>query len=88
MIRIVGENLLLFLLPAVAYFGYSSLRRDPGAAGSVFDDAPIVWLIAAGCALVIVTLVAFEKDQGGRPGQGYTPPSMKNGHIEPGRIEK
>ncbi len=33
-------------------------------------------------------LAFFGSDQqGGRPGQSYTPPSMKDGRIEPGRIK-
>ena len=88
MIRIVIENFLLFLLPAVAYFGYTALRRDPGAGGSVFDDAPVLWLLIAGCAVVILMLMLFANNTGGRPGEGYTPPALKNGHIEPGRVEK
>ncbi len=87
MIRIVVENALLFLLPSVVYFGYVALTRDRRPAGaSALDDAPVLWLLAAGAMLVVATLLAFESNTSGRSGQGYTPPSMKNGRIEPGRV--
>ena len=41
----------------------------------------------AGAALVVITLVSFGSVTGGKPGQVYTPPSFKDGRIEPGHIE-
>lgn len=88
MIRIVAENILLFLLPTLIYVAYIYLTREerPGAA-RVLDDAPLIWLFAAGAALVIATLVIFGSVSGGKPGQVYVPPVLKDGRIEPGRIE-
>ena len=45
MIRIVIENILLFLLPTIVYVAYVYMTRDekPGAT-RVLDDAPLVWL--------------------------------------------
>jgi len=88
MIRIVAENILLFLLPAAIYVAYVYLTREekPGAT-RVFDDAPLIWLFIAGAMLVIITLVTFGSVSGGKPGQVYTPPTFKDGRIEPGRIE-
>ena len=40
-----------------------------------------------GAALVIATLVVFGSISGGKPGQVYVPPVLKDGRIEPGRIE-
>lgn len=96
MTRIVIENLLLFLLPTVAYVGWlliaraDTLERD--AQGriikhKVLQDAPFLWLAAAGALLLVVILVAFGSSSGGKPGQAYTPPVYKDGRIEPGRIE-
>lgn len=96
MIRIVVENLLLFLLPTIIYVAWVMLTRDeaanpqPGGRGQatrVLDDAPLLWLFAAGTVLVIVTLVMFGSTSGGKPGQHYQPPVMKDGRIEPGHIE-
>jgi uncharacterized protein DUF6111 len=88
MIRIVAENILLFLLPTVIYIAYVYMTRDqkPGAT-RVLDDAPLIWLFAAGVAVVLITLIAFGSTTGGKPGQVYTPPVLKDGRIEPGHLE-
>jgi hypothetical protein len=86
MIRIVLENILLFLLPLVLYVAYVLLTRGVPEKGNVLDDAPLIWLSLAGAMLVVIVLVAFGSTSGGRPGQHYEPPSMKDGHIEPGRL--
>jgi hypothetical protein len=86
MIRVVIENILLFLLPTGIYLGYVLLTRGVPAKGSLLDEAPLIWLFAAGALLVVLVLIAFGSTSGGRPGQHYEPPSLKDGHIEPGRI--
>ena len=88
MIRIVAENILLFLLPTIVYVAYVYMTREekPGAM-RVLYDAPLIWLFVAGAALVVITLVSFGSVTGGKPGQVYTPPSFKDGRIEPGHIE-
>ena len=48
---------------------------------------PLIWLFIAGAVLVIVTLVAFGSTSGGKPGQHYVPPVMKDGKIVPGHID-
>jgi hypothetical protein len=95
MMRVVLENMLLFLLPSLVYVAYGLLLREPGRDGvkggqraaQVLDDAPLLWLFVAGAALVIVTLVAFSSSSGGRPGQHYVPSVLKDGRVEPGHID-
>lgn len=88
MIRIVIENILLFLAPTVAYLIYALVTRPEQRSGvAVLDDAPLIWLFAAGAALLLVTLVFFSSTSGGKPGQSYTPPSIKDGRIAPGHID-
>jgi len=87
MIRVVIENIVLFLLPTLFYVGYVLLTRDPDAKKDLLSGAPFIWLFLAGTLLVVIVLVAFGSTSGGRPGQHYEPPSMKGGRIEPGRIE-
>jgi hypothetical protein len=96
MIRIVIENILLFLLPTLAYLGWvliarpETLERTPGGRVRpmrVLNDAPLLWLAASGTILLIVVLVAFGKTSGGRPDQTYSPPIFKDGKIQPGHIE-
>jgi hypothetical protein len=88
MIRIVAENILLFLLPTIVYVAYVYMTRaqKPGAT-RVLDDAPLLWLFVAGVAVVLITLIAFGSTTGGKPGQVYTPPVLKDGRIEPGHLE-
>lgn len=75
MIRIVAENILLFLLPTVIYIAYVYMTREekPGAT-RVLDDAPLIWLFVAGAALVIATLVIFGSISGGKPGRSISRP--------------
>ena len=88
MIRIVIENILLFLLPTFIYVAYVYMTRDekPEAA-RVLDDAPLVWLFMAGAVLMVVTLVTFGSMTGGQPGQTYTPPVLEDGRIVPGHVD-
>ncbi len=88
MIRIVIENILLFLLPAAMYAAYVLLTRRSTSAGTVMNEAPLVWLFVAGAVLVVATLIYYGSiSEGGRPDQTYTPPRMKDGQIEPGVLK-
>jgi hypothetical protein len=90
MIRTVIENVLLFLLPAAIYVAYMLLMRpDNASAGTIVNDAPLVWLFLAGALLVGLTLVYYASQAtGGKPGQTYTPPRIgKDGRIEPGVLK-
>lgn len=88
MIRIVIENLLLFLLPTAMYLAYMLLTRRTTSAGGVVNDAPLIWLFVSGAVLVAATLIYYGATAtGGRPDQTYTPPRMKDGRIEPGELK-
>jgi hypothetical protein len=90
MIRVVIENVLLFVLPAAVYVAYMLLMRSgKTSAGAVINDAPLIWLFVAGALLVAATLIYYASiTPGGSPGQVYTPPRMgKDGHIEPGQLK-
>jgi predicted membrane channel-forming protein YqfA (hemolysin III family) len=88
MIRIVVENVLLFLLPAAMYMGYVLLTRRTTSAGTVINEAPLVWLFIAGAVLVVGTVFYYASTgEGGRPDQTYTPPRVKDGRIEPGVLK-
>jgi hypothetical protein len=96
MIRVVIENILLFLLPTIAYVGWvlitrpETVQRTPDGRirpTKLLDDAPLLWLAGAGAILLVVVLVAFGSTSGGKPGQQYVPPVYKDGRIEPGHIE-
>jgi hypothetical protein len=88
MIRVVVENLVLFLLPTAVYVIYILLTRKPNSKDGVLDDAPFLWLMLAGAVLMMVVLVAFRSTTGGKPGQVYVPPSLsKDGKIDPGGLK-
>jgi hypothetical protein len=89
MIRVVIENILLFLLPTAVYLGYVLLtRRSANTPGEVIGEAPLVWLFVLGALCVAATLVYYATiTPGGKPGQVYIPPRMKNGQIEPGQLK-
>ncbi len=88
MIRIIVENVLLFLLPTAMYVGYVLLTRRTTSGGGVINDAPLLWLFVSGAVLVAATLIYYGATAtGGRPDQTYTPPRMKDGQIEPGQIK-
>ncbi|MFN3746142.1 MAG: DUF6111 family protein [Hyphomicrobiaceae bacterium] len=88
MIRVVIENIVLFLLPTAIYVTYVLLTRKPGDKRGVLDDAPFIWLMLAGIALILLVLIAFGSTSGGRPGQTYVPPSLDaEGKIKPGGLK-
>ena len=97
MIRIVIENILLFLVPTFLYLAYALLTRGTAARGGnaapgaiVFDDAPLMWLFLAGALIVGATLIYYATvTPGGAPGLSYTPPHMgKDGRVEPGVLKQ
>jgi hypothetical protein len=88
MIRVVVENIVLFLLPAAVYFAFRFLTMsEDRSAAKVLDGAPYIGLFAAGAVLVVLVLAVFAEDTGGKPGQKYVPPVLKGGKIEPGHHE-
>jgi Family of unknown function (DUF6111) len=88
MIRIVLENALLFLLPALIYVTYKvAVGRGAVSLGAVVNDAPLVPLAVLGAILMFGTLIVFATTGGGKPGQAYEPGVLKDGRIEPGRMK-
>lgn len=89
MIRIVIEYVLLFLLPTLVYLAYVYLtRRETSGTARTLDDAPLIWLFAAG-ALLILGAAAYVSTttEGGKPSLGYEPAVIKDGKIEPGHLK-
>lgn len=88
--RIVLENVLLFLLPTLIFCGITYIRREPKpAVGQVLNEAPLVLLFVCGVVLVGgLRIYAAATADSGRPDQEYVPPHMgKDGKIEPGRMK-
>ena len=86
MLRIALIDLLMFALPFLIYGAYMLLVKgiDPADA---WQSAPILWLLAVGCGLVLIAMVTLISFSGGKPGGVYHPPSIVDGVIKPSRIE-
>jgi hypothetical protein len=86
MLRIALIDVLLFSLPFVLYGAYMLLVRgaDPQ---SLWQGAPVVWLAAAGCGLLLLTMATLIQFSGGKPGGVYSPPTIEDGVIKPGEID-
>lgn len=87
--RIIIENIILFLLPTLAYVGWRLIVRRPDERpSSVLADAPLMVLMATGTLIVLVVLIAFGNVSGGKPGDVYVPPRLEGGKVIPGHSEK
>lgn len=91
MIRLVLENLLLFLLPTILFVFYTMIRRSQERNNTVsraLDSAPLPVLFTLGFVLMVSVLAYFgTKSDSGKPGQKYRPPVMVDGKIKPGTFE-
>lgn len=89
--RLVLENVLLFLLPAALYFAWQLMRTEAGTPQrtEVLQKPPLVALFVAGVMLVGATRIYYATTSpGGAPSLSYTPPRMgKDGTIEPGQLK-
>jgi hypothetical protein len=90
-LRIIVENIVLFLLPACLYVGYVLLVHKTGQTPrQVMDDAPLLMLFIAGIGLIGATLLVFGvrgAEDEGRAGQAYEPSVYKDGKLYPGRVK-
>ncbi len=86
MLRIALIDIILFALPFILYGAYVLATRGESRE-SIFQGAPIAWLIAAGCGLLLVTMVTLVSFSGGKPGGTYHPPEIVDGVVKPGTID-
>lgn len=87
MIRVLIENLLLFLLPTALYVSFGLLvRRSDTSAVQVINRAPILTLAILGASLVAIVLSVFGNVGEGKPGQAYEPAVFKDGKVIPGHM--
>jgi len=88
MIRIILQNIILFLLPTLIYFLVMMIRRRTQSfhdAGQILERAPLPWLLGGGLVLMISGLAYFSTHTGGKPGEAYQPPIYKDGKVIPGQ---
>jgi hypothetical protein len=87
MIRVILINLLLLLLPFIVYFAYVYLVRSGSKPNEPITMTPLIVLFAIGLALMTGAVVYFIQFETGQPGQRYIPPQVKDGVLQPGRLE-
>ena len=86
MLRIALIDILLFSLPFLIYGAYMVSVKG-SAPANLWQGAPIFWLLAAGCGLLLVTMATLIQFSGGQPGGIYHPPTIENGAVKPGEID-
>jgi len=86
MLRIALIDILLFALPFLIYAAYMVAVKGT-APESVWQAAPIFWLLAAGFGLLFVTMATLVQFTGGDKSGTYHPPVIENGKIKPGGID-
>ena len=86
MLRIALIDILLFSLPFLIYGAYMVSVKGLTPA-SLLEGAPIFWLLAAGCGLLLITMATLIQFSGGNPAGTYHPPSLENGVVKPGEID-
>ncbi len=86
MLRIALIDLLLFALPFLIYGAYMVWVKG-AAPATVWQSAPVVWLLTAGFGLLLVVMVTLVQFTGGQRGGTYHPPHIEDGTIKPGGID-
>jgi uncharacterized protein DUF6111 len=86
MLRIALVDILLFALPFVFYAAYMVAVKGR-APSSLWQGAPVFWLLVAGCGLLLVVMATLIQFSGGKPGGTYHPPVIENGVVKPGEID-
>ncbi len=86
MLRIALIDVLMFALPFLIYGAYMLATRS-ATPGTLWQGAPVLWLVAAGGALLLITMATLISFSGGKPGGTYHPPTFQNGVIKPGEID-
>ena len=89
MIRIVIQNLFLFLLPTLLYLMFMVVRqrREDSSFLRIVQSAPFLPLSVIGLVFMIVGLAVFGSHDEAKPGQAYRPPVFKDGKVRPGGWE-
>ena len=76
------------VLPLLVYaLWVYRVRRKKVVTGGLWDDAPWTWLLTAGFALLIASLIAVGLIAGDDPSGTYVPPHVVDGQIVPGQVK-
>jgi hypothetical protein len=85
MTRAILQESVLFLLPFVAFAIYLMIRRRNPLAWSSWSDQS-VWLVIAGLACVIVSLISAGLMADRQTG-AFEPTHVEDGRVVPGRFK-
>jgi len=86
MLRIALIDVLMFSLPFLLYGAYM-LAVKGAVPASVWQGAPVLWLLIAGIGLLLITMATLISFSGGKPGGTYHPPKIEDGVVRPGKID-
>jgi hypothetical protein len=86
MLRIALIDIFMFSLPFLIYGAYM-LTAKGAAPADLWQGAPLLWLLAAGCGLLLITMATLIQFSGGKAGGTYHPATTENGVIKPGEID-
>ncbi|NOT72613.1 MAG: hypothetical protein HOP09_15460 [Hyphomicrobium sp.] len=85
MIRIVIENIFVFLVPTLVYVAWIAfMRNDWPGLYPVLRAAPLLNLFVLGAALMFGSMVAVSSRTRNAPGDAYVPPAIQDGKLQPG----
>lgn len=85
MIRILIENLFVFLLPTLGYVAWIAYKtREWPGLWTVLSGAPLLRLFVAGAILMLTTMALIASRSHNDPSEVYVPPVFKDGRIQPG----
>ncbi|MEQ1671271.1 MAG: DUF6111 family protein [Hyphomicrobium sp.] len=85
MIRIVIENIFVFLVPTLVYVAWIAfMRNDWPGLYTVLRAAPLLNLFVLGAALMFGSMVAVSSRTRNAPGDTYVPPAIQDGKLQPG----
>ena len=86
MLRVILADIILFLLPFLAY-GFWLWLNNKAHVSEHWRNGPMGWLTLAGIALMVVSFVIFASLKQAPEGAEYRPAHMENGVYVPGRFE-
>jgi uncharacterized protein DUF6111 len=86
MLRIALIDIFMFSLPFLIYGAYM-LTAKGAAPADLWQGAPLLWLLAAGCGLLLITMATLIQFSGGKPGGTDHTATTENGVIKPGEID-
>ena len=87
MIRQILLALILLATPFALYATYVTfVQKKKAETGGTWDEAPLVWLLSAGVALILISLTFLALNTGSEPGSAYRPARLEDGKLVPGEV--